>query len=68
MLLFLFSLDVLLSQCQVVDLDTPIVGKDHPPHLAFLVPSQTPKKVTQNQAYDNNHSLVEKKLSTLKCI
>ena len=39
---------------------SPTVGKDQPPDLAFLVPSETPKKVTQNQAYDNNYSLLRK--------
>ncbi|CAA6658894.1 unnamed protein product [Spirodela intermedia] len=51
-----------------VDLEaTPLVGKDQPPDLASLVPSETPslvgapEKVVQNQAPDGNHAPAEKK-------
>lgn len=44
-----------------------MVGKDQPPDLASLVPSETPslvgapEKVIQNQAPDGNHAPAEKK-------
>ncbi|XP_078429745.1 ybaK/aminoacyl-tRNA synthetase-associated domain-containing protein isoform X2 [Wolffia australiana] len=52
-----------------VDLEAnPTVGKDQPPDLAFLVPSETPtfvsapEKVTLTQVADNNRTKMEKTL------